>query len=159
MDLDYMKGLIKGKIAEMIFQEMFKQTGKFLIIPTGYEYNLPELAQYQNNLQNQNVISSIRTEPDFLLLTHGKNNERQAYFVEVKYREEINPIDLIEISKKLLEHWNPCWLFVASGDGFYFSPCHAVINSQGKIEKLTENWVKKEIQDKGLKVLQEYIKK
>ena len=53
--------LIKGKIAELIFEMMFREAGRFTS-SFGYEYTLPEIAQYQHLLLRSKkfwIISEI----------------------------------------------------------------------------------------------------
>jgi len=52
--------------------------------------------------------------------------------------------------------WNPSWLFVASPAGFFFEPCHTVVNNDGNIHKLAETWVKKQDQQDYLKMLNQF---
>ncbi len=53
------KKLIKGKIAEIIFEQMFRETGEYTIIPFGYENIVPELTQCKKNSKAQKVITRI----------------------------------------------------------------------------------------------------
>ena len=34
------RNFIKGKIGELVFEEMFRKAGKFTVLPFGYEKNL-----------------------------------------------------------------------------------------------------------------------
>lgn len=40
---EFAEGLIKGKIAEIIFTQMFRAEGKYSVIPFGYENLIPSL--------------------------------------------------------------------------------------------------------------------
>lgn len=153
MEKDFVKHLIKGKIAEIIFEQMFRESGKFTILRSGYEYTLPELAQYQHLTEIKAVIENIRNAPDFILISQDKT---QVHLVEVKYRREENRKNLKEIVEETLKIWNPSWLFVASPEGFFFAPCNTVLNNEGKIYSLSENWVEKSVQKEYLKLLNEF---
>jgi hypothetical protein len=149
---DFSRRLIKGKIAEIIFQQMFSNTGKFTIIPFGYEYTTPELSQHEKNDKAKEVIDNIRNAPDFALISKNGNS---VYLVEVKYRSKIELNKIIEIASAQNKRWSPSYLFVASLNGFYFDNCHNIINI-GKISKLKENWVEKNLQNTYLGLLREF---
>jgi hypothetical protein len=155
MDLQFSKQLIKGKITELIFEEMFRAAEEFTIVPLGYEHTTPLLAQYRRHLHVQKVLDNISNAPDFVLVSQDK---KSVYLVEVKYRSRFDNQDILKIASEINETWNPCFLFVASPDTFYFSPCNALITSGGQIEMLGESWVKKEIQLAYVSLLQEFIK-
>ncbi|MDE2096048.1 MAG: hypothetical protein KGL39_02265 [Patescibacteria group bacterium] len=43
-EISFFRDLLKGKIAEVIFEQMFRDCGKFTILPFGYEKTVPEVA-------------------------------------------------------------------------------------------------------------------
>jgi hypothetical protein len=150
----FVKDLIKGKIAEIIFEQMFRESGRFTILHSGYEYTLPELAQYQHLAKIKAVIENIRNAPDFVLVSQDKE---EVHLVEVKYRSHRNTYDLIKICEDTLRVWNPCWLFVASPDGFFFEPCNMVLNNAGNIGPLVnEKFVEPNVRDEYLRLLNEF---
>ena len=153
MDTTYIKNLIKGKIAEIIFEQMFRESGKYTILHSGYEYTLPELAQYQHLAQVRAVIENIRNAPDFILISQDK---KEVHLVEVKYRAYRDPNELKNVVEKTLEAWNPVWLFVASPDGFFFEPCNTISKNNGNIGGLYEKWATPEVQDEYLRFLNEF---
>lgn len=150
MDARFVQNLIKGKIAEIIFEQMFRESGKYTILHSGYEYTLPELAQYQHLTEIRAVIENIRNAPDFILVSQ---DHKEVYLVEVKYRSNRNGQDLKEIADKTLEFWNPSWLFVAAPDGFFFEPCSTVSENNGAIGALYEKWVSQILQLEYLTLL------
>lgn len=155
MNAEFVKDLIKGKIAEIIFEQMFRESGKFTILRAGYEYTLPELAQYQHLTEVNAVIENIRNAPDFVLISQDK---KEVYLVEVKYRRQRRPQELKDVADKTLEIWNPSWLFVASPDGFFFEPCNTVSRNDGEIGRLYDGgkWVEPGLQAQYLKLLNEF---
>jgi len=153
MDATYIKNLVKGKIAEIIFEQMFRESGKYTILHSGYEYTLPELAQYQHLAEVKAVIENIRNAPDFVLISQDK---REVHLVEVKYRHHRDPQNLKEIAADTLRIWNPSWLFVASPDGFFFEPCNTVVNNNGVVGPLYPKWVDSQTQAEYLKLLCEF---
>lgn len=140
----FTKELIKGRIAETIFEQMFREGERFTILRFGYESTSPELAQYQHRLINKKVLDKVRHAPDFLLLTENKT---EAYFVEVKFRQALIPEELEKIAQQVLEQADPSWLFLATPNGFYFDPCNTIVNKHGHISQLTENWIPLPLQE------------
>lgn len=149
----FIKGLIKGKIAEIIFEQMFREDDKFTILHSGYEYTLPELAQYQHLTEVKAVMENIKNAPDFILVSQDK---KEVHLVEVKYRSHRNTEEIKQIVKKTLEFWNPSWLFIASPDGFFFEPCNTILNNNGKIGRLYETRVGANLQKDYLKLLNQF---
>ncbi|MDO8469031.1 MAG: hypothetical protein Q7S29_04710 [Candidatus Peribacter sp.] len=151
--MEFVHELIKGKIAETIFEHMFRETHKFTVLRFGYESTVPNLAQYRKTLPKA-VIDQISTSPDFILITEDK---KQAYFVEVKFRANLKQQELLKIAEKNAKKWEFSYIFLASKDGFYFSPVHRIVNNKGAIEKLPISWVPKELQKKFFKLVLEYL--
>jgi len=151
---DFIKELVKGKIAEIIFEQMFRESGNYTILHSGYEYTLPELAQYQHQFEEvRAVIDTIRNAPDFVLVSPAK---REVYLVEVKYRTHLMPSDILEICLKTVSTWKHCWLFVATPNGFYFEPCNSIIQKNGMIGLLVnEKFVDHAVRDQYLELLRE----
>jgi len=150
----FVKDLIKGKIAEIIFEQMFRESGRYTILHSGYEYTLPELAQYQHLAEIKAVMENIRNAPDFVLISQDKT---EVHLVEVKYRTHWHEEDLMKICEDTLKVWNPCWLFVASPDGFFFEPCNSVLRKHGDIGLLVnEKFVSPQVRDEYLKLLNEF---
>jgi hypothetical protein len=138
-NLRFVENLIKGKIAEIIFDQMFRTTRQFDIIPFGYENTLPELAQYNEDLEVQKVLENIKHSPDFVLISR---NKRQAFLVEVKYCYRHNKEAVLGFAEEVLSHhYDPSWVFVADYDGFYFDPANTIKRNNGDITKLEAgNW-------------------
>ena len=94
MQKDFKKQLIKGKIAEMIFQQMWAEINQCTILPLGYERVLPGLLERSQN----KIFKPIRTAPDFVLIPKDDN----IMIVEVKFRrkaESKNKLKEIAIKK------------------------------------------------------------
>ena len=153
--IDFSRNLIKGKIAEIVFEQMFREMGEFTILHLGYEYTTPELAQYQKYVQVKKVLDKIRHAPDFVLISQDKT---KVFVVEVKYRMGKNNLEILDVAEKTLKLVNPAWLFVASSDGFYFDSCSNVIKNNGIVKKMSSTWVSDFIQEENLKLLNEFEK-
>jgi hypothetical protein len=154
-NIDFTRELIKGRIAEIIFEQMFRETGRFTILRFGYEYTMPELAQYQNLLgeDGKKVLDNIRHAPDFALITEDK---KQLYLVEVKYRTKIHKGLDKEIAKGILEKWEHAWLFIASPEGFFFEPCNTIVKNKGEMGDSIDKWINRETQNKYSNLLNEF---
>lgn len=152
-NIEFSKNLIKGKIAEMIFERMFAESGEFTILRSGYEYIYPELAQYPQLNFVEKYLEKIRHNPDFILIS---NDRKRAFIVEVKYRTTPDPEEILTIARRTKNLQDPSFLFIASPDGFFFDPCNRILNNNGKITRLSGKWINKEIQGKYLKLMNEF---
>jgi hypothetical protein len=153
--LDFSRDLIKGRIAEVIFEQMIREEKKYTVIPFGYEHTVPTLTQYKHILDVPKVIDNISEAPDFALISEDKT---KIYLVEVKYRQNFDFNEIKNHAHKLLKHWEFSWIFVATPDCFYCMPCNTFENSN-YMHKLSENWVTKERQEDYLKLLNEFENK
>ncbi|MEK7580454.1 MAG: hypothetical protein AAB465_02495 [Patescibacteria group bacterium] len=147
------KNLIKGKIAEIIFEQMFLKAGDYTIIPFGYEKTVPELARYkQFSSEQRKIVDNIRNAPDYAMISPDRTS---VFLVEVKFRSKIYIKEIIEIVEKQKERWNPSWLFVATLEGFYLGECSDIIRYK-RISKIETSMVSKDLQDKCLRLIQEF---
>jgi F0F1-type ATP synthase delta subunit len=133
--LDFARNIIKGKIAEIIFEFMFCSSGQYTVIPFGYEYSQSEIAQNLILLENKGLLETLRSTPDFILISKDKT---QVYFVEVKFRNKLENQQIKEIAQKVVHHWDHAFLFIATPQGFYYEPCHTIIKNEGEIGELYE---------------------
>lgn len=154
MKQDFTKNFIKGKIAEIIFDQMFRENGRFTVIPFGYERTLPEFAQYAKEAEYQRVIDNIRSAPDFALVSKDK---KQVFLVEVKYRTKIDMEELKKVAQKIEDRWQLVWMFVCTPEGFYFNRTSVIIE-EGRLIPLSSSWISEETQKKYLKLLNNFIK-
>ncbi len=153
MDPKFPEKLIKGKITEAIFEQMFRDQGEFDVIRNGYEYKTPELAQNLLSLDHKEYINKLRHAPDFILLSHDK---KQVFLVEVKFRSRHDD-NLIEEARRLNEAYGPCYLFVATHEKFYFQSCKDIVQNNAISEELSSTWISNLLQDKYLTLLNTFI--
>ena len=151
--IDFSKQLIKGKVAELIFDQMFRRTSGYTIIPFGYESIIPELIQYTEQADRKGLIENIRNAPDFALVSH---DPKQVLLVEVKYRSSIDMEKIKEIAKRICDQWKLAWIFFATPDGFFFDFC-ADIEHQTSLTPLDKDIVPVAIQEEYLKLLKDFI--
>ncbi len=158
MEKDYLERLIKGKIAEIIFQHMFQKEGNYTVIPFGYENTMPELVNCGKSFDAKRVKDNISDSPDFVLVSL---NKKSIYLVEVKYRRDFDNRSEFEIEKiknfaqEQKCRWNPSWIFLATRKGFYFDSCSNIIKN-GEVAGLANSWIEKKSQDKYLELLKKY---
>jgi uncharacterized protein YcgL (UPF0745 family) len=159
-NLQFTRSLIKGKIAEIIFQQMFLETNEFQVIPLGVEYVLPDLTQWKHEHHQstfKKISDNLSSSPDFLLLS--KNNSH-IFLIEVKYRSRLDREDVKEIAENIHKHWDYAWLFLATPEEFFFQSCKEIIDNDGNIQPLDQIWKKisPETQQNYLQILKEFIK-
>ncbi|MBI3379411.1 hypothetical protein HY029_01490, partial [Candidatus Gottesmanbacteria bacterium] len=137
-DINFARNLTKGKIAETIFWMMFREDERFILLPFGYEYTIPELTHYRKYLKDSiKTVEKISSSPDFIMLSSDKS---QLYIVDVKYRTTLS--DRLKLNaEKTFEKWEECYYFVATPEGFYFDTCKSIVQNNGKISSLSDTLV------------------
>lgn len=154
MQKNFQEQLIKGKIAELIFQQMFIEDGKFTVIPFGYERILPELVKFKN----KKYLQDIKNSPDFVL-AYKEDNKENIFLVEVKSKSYLDQKRDFELAKEQNIRWSPSFIFIATPDRFYFDNCKNIIKNDGFIKSLSERMVSRELQCKYLKILNKFLNK
>ena len=154
MSIQFTRELIKGRIAEVIFEQMIREEGKYTVIPFGYEHTVPTLAQYQHLPIVRQVMDNISDAPDFALISEDKT---EVYLVEVKFQKFIDVERVKSYAETLLKRWNPSWIFVATTERFYCAPCNSIIKSN-TISPLSESWINLTHQAEYLHLLNEFEK-
>lgn len=154
--IEFSEQLIKGKIAELLFSQMFRNGKKFTIIPFGYENTFPEIAQYLYMADDKEIFETIRNAPDFALVSHDK---KDVYLVEVKYRNTLVDAYIKTDADKIQNQWKSVQLFIATPDGFYLDDCSNIISNNGTIKALDYSWISEPEQKEYLRLLNEFISK
>jgi hypothetical protein len=90
-DNPWISGVIKGRIAETIVEELFRSLD-FQVFSYGMENTIPGIKDLLKGVKSD-VSKNIRQMPDFVVF---KDNE--AHFIEVKYRAS-GELKLSDISK------------------------------------------------------------
>lgn len=152
MQKDFTFQLIKGKIGEIIFDQMFREAQEFTVIPFGYESTVPGIAQYARSIERTEVLDAIRNTPDFAIISH---NQKQVFLVEVKYRSYLNLDEVLKTAQKIHDRWKLAWLFVATPTGFYFESCSKILDITD-ITPLSTTWVSDDLQKKYLEVMNKF---
>lgn len=152
--IEFSRNLVKGRIAEILFEQMLRDTGYFTILAFGYENILPELAHRQNDVHAQETMEIIRRAPDFAVID---NESHEVYLVEVKYMMRPTVEKIIAASKRMYESWKPSYLFLATPDGFFFDKASDILEKEGVISPINNSKITKELQDKYKEILNEFI--
>jgi hypothetical protein len=154
MQKDFSKQLIKGKIAELIFDQMFRRVGEYTVIPFGYETIIPELMQYADQADQRELINNIRSAPDFALVHHLP---KQVLLIEVKYRSRIDMEEIKKTAKQICGKWKLVWLFIATPEGFYLDSC-ADLEERNQLTSLSTDMVPAEVQNEFLLLIKDFIR-
>lgn len=148
----FTRNLVKGKIAETIFAQMFRETKRYTVLEFGYENIIPELVQGGYD-PNAGIVETLRTAPDFAVID---NDERHMKLIEVKYRGATNNLEIKKIADRMHASWNPSWLFICSLEGFYFDKVDKIIANNGHMERLSNEVVPAEVQLQYLVILRDF---
>ena len=105
----YFDNIVKGRIAEVIVEELFKKSG-YKVFRYGYESVLQNLTQSGIRLRRKDEIHrKIKTTPDFIVVSDGV-----ADYVEVKFRTN-------GIRKEELDSWDEaCLILVTPKDPYFY---------------------------------------
>jgi hypothetical protein len=154
MQKDFEKQLIKGRVAELVFQQMWSELRTHTILPLGYERVLPGLLERSDN----KALKPIRSAPDFVLIPKDDKDDN-IMIVEVKFRKHPETgNNLLNIAAEQNKRWSPSYLFIASLKGFYWGRCDLIIKNR-KIEKLDTELIPSKIQEKYRKIINEFLDK
>jgi len=151
-NVNFTKQLVKGKIAETIFSQMFRESGNFTVLEFGYEKVIPEMIQQGFNESNP-MIETLRTAPDFAVIDR---DTRQVKLIEVKYQRSLNSEYILQAASRMSQSWNPSYLFIATLDGFYMDEIANIIKNNGKIAKLNHPRINDDLQNDYLGILRRF---
>ncbi len=116
-NIKFTENLIKGKIAEIVFENMLREAGVFTILHFGYEHILPELAHGGVFDRESETARAVRTAPDFAIIN---NETKQVNLIEVKYRKIIRKDDLLNIAERYGRSMEPFIYFSRIKNRFLF---------------------------------------
>ncbi len=151
-NITFSRNLVKGKIAETIFSQMFRDTGHFTVLEFGYEKIVPELVQ-QGYDEKSEILETLKTAPDFAVIN---KDSKEIRLIEVKYRRNLRDDDILKSAKRMSDSWNPSYLFLATQDHFYFDEVDTICKNQGVISVLDYSVVSEDLQGKYLKILKDF---
>lgn len=148
-NINFTKQLVKGKVAETIFSQMFRQSGNFTVLEFGYEKVIPEMIQQGYN-ENSPMIETLRTAPDFAVIDR---ETRQVKLIEVKYQRFLNSNYTLKAAQRMSQSWNPSYLFIATLNGFYMDEITNIIKNHGEITPLIHPKISSDLQKDYLQIL------
>lgn len=153
---DEARQYIKGKIAEIIFEQMFRYAGnKYTVSAFGYEHAMPEIVQSAIKSYDWDLLETVRHAPDFALVTH---DPEQVMLVEVKYRSRLVTEQIKRDAAATHKFWKEAWIFYATPKGFFFNKCGDLLNKgYPTLERLKIDVVPHEMQIKYIGLLNEFI--
>lgn len=155
MDTSSLQKLMNQKIAEIIFEQMFREVGKYVIIPIGYDNTVPELQSFKRHTYVKKILDNLKAAPDFVLISQDKTD---VMVVEVEYMPTFVPEKLGDMVHIILRRWDPSYVFLVTQTGFYFEHCSTIKAENGHIKTLSERWARMDIQNKYLDLLHHYIR-
>jgi hypothetical protein len=150
---EFTQSLVKGRIAETIFERMLLATDKYTVLKGGYEHTMPLVVQNLHDLYDKSVLEGVRRSPDFVVIRKDNTN---IHLVEVKYHKYKDLEYIIKDAEKIQEFWPHAELFVATNAGFFMDTCENIIK-EGFIQPLAEDIVSSELQEDYLKILKEFL--
>lgn len=152
--IEFSKKLVKGRIAETLFEQMLRDAEAFTILEFGYEKVLPELAHRLKDTNEEETMKIIRRAPDFAVIDNASHD---VFLIEVKYLMHPNENLILQNALKIHEYWKPAYLFLATPSGFYFEKASEIINTNGKMKHFNHLKVPLELQNKYINLLNELI--
>ena len=155
MKNDFEHNLIKGRVAEMVFEMMMRESDAFTIIPFGYENTIHELIHYQGMKEQEQAIRRVKKTPDFVVI----NKETKTInLVEVKYRKNIDSEELKKKAQEVIYLWDPSWFFIATPEGFFFDSAENIVKNNGEIKRFYLKAITPELEAKYLELLNDFEK-
>jgi len=152
--INFSEKLIKGRIAEIIFEQMLRDAGCFTVLAFGYESVLPELAQRQHDMHTQETMEIIRRAPDFAVIN---NETHEVHLIEVKFMKNPRTEWILRDAKRMFGSWKPSYLFLATPDGFFFDKAKTIIDKEGIVSPFVHPQIPQELQDKYIALLNRFI--
>jgi hypothetical protein len=151
--IGFSRNLVKGRIAETIFEQMHRDARCYTILAFGYENILPELASRQHDTHTNETMEIIRRAPDFAVIDHETHEVR---LIEVKYLKNPIPGYILADAKRMHESWKPSYLFLATPKGFFMDSVSSIVEKNGRISPLGFEKMSEKLQAKYTALLNEF---
>jgi len=152
--IGFSRKLVKGRIAETLFEQMFRDAGGFTILAFGYESVLPELAHRQHDMQAEETMEIIRRAPDFAVIN---NKSHEVRLIEVKYMMNPDSSWILRDAQRMYESWKPSYLFLATPVGFFLNKAEHIVERKGVMDRLNDPQIPNELQEKYISLLNQFI--
>lgn len=146
--------LIKGKIAEIIFEQMIHNTKGYTILEFGYEKVVQQLAKARKSEDAKAMIEIVRKAPDYAIVNEDTHN---VTLVEIKYMAKRTNGKVNAIAKDIEKSWRHAALFIATPDGFFFDQVDTIISNKGVIKPFHHGKIQPKLVEQYLAMLNEFI--
>lgn len=146
--------LIKGKIAEIIFEQMIHNTKGYTVLEFGYEKVVHQLAKAPKSEDAKAMIEIVRKAPDYAIVNEDTHN---VTLVEIKYMAKRTNGKVNAIAKEIEKSWRHAALFIATPDGFFFDQVDTIIANQGAIKPFHHAKIQPKLIEQYLAMLNEFI--
>lgn len=146
--------LIKGKIAEIIFEQMIHNTKGYTVLEFGYEKVVHQLAKAPKSEDAKAMIEIVRKAPDYAIVNEDTHN---VTLVEIKYMAKRTNGKVNAIAKEIERSWRHAALFIATPDGFFFDQVDTIITNKGAIKPFHHAKIKPALVGQYLAMLNEFI--
>jgi hypothetical protein len=154
-NIKFTHGLIKGKIAEIIFEQMIHNTKGYTVLEFGYEKVVHQLAKAEKSEDARAMIKIVRKAPDYAIVNEESHN---VTLVEIKYMAKRTKSKVNAIAKEIEQAWRHAALFIATPDGFFFDQVETILKNKGDIKPFTHGKIPEKVQVQYLALLNEFIK-
>lgn len=146
--------LIKGKIAEIIFEQMIHNTKGYTVLEFGYEKVVHQLAKAPKSEDARAMIEIVRKAPDYAIVNEDTH---MVTLVEVKYMAKRTNGKVHAIAKEIERNWRHAALFIATPEGFFFDQVDTIIKNKGAIKSFTHGKIPAKVVDQYVAMLNEFI--
>ncbi len=150
----FSRQLIKGRIAEIIFEQMLRDAGIYTVLSFGYENILPELMRRQNEIKAKQTMEIIRRAPDFAVIN---NETHDVQLIEVKFMRELSSHWVMKDAERMIESWKPSYLFIATPEGFFLDKVLDIVKNKGEIRPLALSNITEDLQKRYVGLLNEFL--
>ena len=152
--MSFEENLIKGKIVETIFQQMFIETDKYELYSFEATVDLSSIQHLSHHKDIQNILDGSSPVPQCIIVPKGKD---EVYIINTLYSESYHSNDLIDQARDSHDKWEYSWLFLATRYHFHFDSCWNIMNSNGHMDLLPYTWIPRDIQDKYKSLLHQFL--
>lgn len=146
--------LIKGKIAEIIFEQMIHNTKGYTVLEFGYEKVVHQLAKAPKSEDARAMIEIVRKAPDYAIVNEDNH---MVTLVEVKYMAKRTNGKVHAIAKEIEKSWRHAALFIATPEGFFFDQVDTIIENKGVIKPFRHVKIQPKLVEQYLAMLNEFI--
>ena len=146
--------LIKGKIAEIIFEQMIHNTKGYTVLEFGYEKVVHQLAKAPKSEDARAMIEIVRKAPDYAIVNEDTHN---VTLVEIKYMAKRTNGKVHTIAKEIEKSWRHAALFIATPDGFFFDQADTIIKNKGAITAFSHPKIQTNVIAQYVAMLNEFI--